>query len=159
MKKRLRKKMSKEWEWYAVKVLYKCNISGNPSPETIDENYSNTHRTFEESIILVKAPSFEQAYEIAEKEVKWAEMDYLNPYDETVEWKFVESIDCFHLFDKKLQTGTELYSRFLRVPKDTSNKEVISHYYPEINEEEVVDYNYVARGKAFISIDDATSEK
>lgn len=80
MKKRLRKKMSKEWEWYAVKVLYECNISGNPSPETIDENYSNTHKTFEESIILIKAPSFEQAYVIAEMEAKKAEIDYLNPY-------------------------------------------------------------------------------
>ena len=59
MKKRLRKKMSKEWEWYAVKVLYECNISGNPSPETIGENYSNIHKTFEESIILIKAPSFD----------------------------------------------------------------------------------------------------
>ncbi|YCI76437.1 DUF4288 domain-containing protein [Bacillus sp. R1-10] len=149
MKKRLRKKMSKEWKWYAVKVLYECNISGNPSPETIDENYSNTHKTFEESIILIKAPSFDQAYGIAEIEAKKAEIDYLNPYNEMVEWKFVESIDCFNLFDEKLESGTELYSRYLRVPKDISNEKVISRYYPETVVEEEVDYNYILRNKDF----------
>ncbi|MCM3116323.1 DUF4288 domain-containing protein [Neobacillus sp. MER 74] len=149
MKKRLRKKMSKEWEWYAVKVLYECNISGIPSPEIIDENYSNTHKTFEESIILVKASSFEQAYVIAEKEAKKAEIDYLNPYEELVEWKFIEALDCFNLFDEKLQSGTELYSRFLRVPKDMSREIVISHYYPETLEEDEVDQNFNLRNKNF----------
>ncbi|MBT2655384.1 DUF4288 domain-containing protein [Bacillus sp. ISL-18] len=149
MKKRLRKKLSKEWEWYAVKVLYECNISGNPSPEIIDENYSNTHKTFEESIILVKASSFEKAYVIAEKEAKKAEIDYLNPYEELVEWKFVEALDCFKMFDEKLQSGTELYSRFLRVPKDISRENVISHYYPETVEEDEVDQNFILRNKNF----------
>ncbi|WP_169907772.1 DUF4288 domain-containing protein [Priestia abyssalis] len=149
MKKRLRKKMSKEWEWYAVKLLHECNISGTPSPETIDKNYSNTHKTYEESIILVKAPSFDQAYVTAEKEAKEAEVDYLNPYDEMVEWKFVESLDCFKLLDEKLQSSTELYSRYLRVPKDISKEKVISHYYPETTLEEEVDYNLILRNKDF----------
>lgn len=70
MKKRLRKKVSKDWEWYAVKVLYECIISGDPAPGTVDENYSNTHKTFEESILLIKAPSVEQAYKIAEREAE-----------------------------------------------------------------------------------------
>lgn len=140
--------MSKEWKWFAVKVLFECNISGKPSLETIDEQYSNTHKTFEESIILVKAPSFEQAYVIAEKEAKKKEIDYLNPYDEMVEWKFRESIDCFNLFDEKFQSGTELYSRYLRVPKGTSNEKFISHYYPETVMEEV-DHNFILRNKDF----------
>lgn len=141
MKKRQRKKILKEWEWFAVKVLYECNVSGESSPDTIDENDSHTHKSFEERIILIKASSSEQAFVIGEIEARKAETDYLNPYDEMVEWKFVKSIDCFNLFDEKLQTGTELYSRFLRVSKDISIEQVISHYYPETNVEEEVDYN------------------
>lgn len=149
MKKRLRKKVRREWEWYAVKVLYECIISGDPAPETIDRNYSNAEKTFEESILLIKASSFDQAYDLAEKEVKQREIDYLNPYDEKVVWKFVESIDCFHLFDRKLQSGTELYSRLFHVPKGITNEQVISQYYPETITEELIDKNFILRDKDF----------
>jgi len=137
------------WEWYAVKLIYECIITGNPNPETIDENYYNTHKTYEESIMLVKAQSLEHAYSIAEKKAKDGEMDYLNPYEEQVEWKFVKVLDCFKLFDEKLQSGTELYSRFLRAPKDVPKENVISHYYPETVEEDEVDQNFILRNKDF----------
>ncbi|MGK7377622.1 DUF4288 domain-containing protein [Planococcus sp. 1R117A] len=149
MRKRLRKKMSKDWEWYAVKVLYECIISGDPASETLDRNYSNTEKTFEESILLIKASSFDQAYDLAEKEAKQHEIDYLNPYDEKVVWKFVESIDCFQMFDRKLQIGTELYSRLLHVPKGITNEQVIAQYYPETVVEELVDKNFILRNKDF----------
>ncbi|TDK61827.1 DUF4288 domain-containing protein [Bacillus salipaludis] len=147
----MKKKRKSSWEWYAVKLLYECIITGNPNPETIDINYTNTHKTFEESIMLVKAQSFDHAYSIAEKKVMEAELNYQNPYDEFVEWKFVESLDCFHLFDDDLKSGTELYSRFLRVPKGFPRKEVISHYYPETIEENEVDQNFIIRNKDFNS--------
>lgn len=131
------------WEWYAVKLLYECIITGNPNPETIDKNYTNTYKTYEESIMLVKAQSFEHAYSIAEKKAKDEEHHYLNPYEETVEWKYVDALDCFILIDEKLQTGTELYSRFLRVPKDVPREKIISHYYPETVEEDEVDQNFI----------------
>ncbi|WDW07620.1 DUF4288 domain-containing protein [Priestia aryabhattai] len=35
----------------------------------------------EESILLIKAPSFDQAYEIAEKKAKECEESYTNVYD------------------------------------------------------------------------------
>jgi hypothetical protein len=145
-KKKTRKS---SWEWYAVKLLYECIITGNPSPETIDENYSDTHKTYEESIILVKAQSFDQAYSIAEKKAKEQEIDYHNPYDEMVEWQFVEALDCFILIDEKLQSGTELYSRFLRVPKYVPREKVIDHYYPETVVENVVDHNFIFRNRNF----------
>ncbi|NMD71181.1 DUF4288 domain-containing protein [Bacillus sp. DNRA2] len=135
------------WEWYAVKLLYESIISGNPNPETIDKNYTNTYKTFEESIMLVKAQSFEHAYSIAEKKAKDEEINYLNLYEELVEKKFVDALDCFILIDEKLQSGTELYSRFLHVPKDIPREKVISHYYPETVEEYVVDQNFVLRNR------------
>lgn len=129
--------------------MYECVISGNPAVETIDRNYSNAEKTFEESIVLIKASSFDQAYEFAENKAKQQEIDYLNPYDEKVEWKFVEAIDCFHLFDRKLQTGTELYSRLLHIPVGIPNEQIISHYYPETVVEELVDKNFIIRNKDF----------
>jgi hypothetical protein len=137
------------WEWYAVKLLYECFIIGPPNPETIDENYSDTHKTYEESIILVKAQSFDQAYSIAEKKAKEGEFDYRNPYGEAVEWKYVDALDCFILIDEKLQSGTELYSRFLRVPKNITNEKVIAHHYLETVEENVVDQNFILRNMDF----------
>jgi hypothetical protein len=144
-----KKTSTSSWEWYAVKLLYECIITGTPNPETIDENYTNTHKTYEESIMLVKAQSFDHAYSIAEKKAKGEEIDYVNQYDELVEWKFVEVLDCFILIDEKLQSGTELYSRFLRVPKDVSREKIISHYYPETVEENVVDQNFILRNRDF----------
>ncbi|MDI4644551.1 DUF4288 domain-containing protein [Cohnella hashimotonis] len=139
------------WGWYAVKVLYEAVITGHPDPATIDENYSNTHKSFEESILLVNAQSPDHAYTIAEKKAKQNEMDYENPYGETVEWIFVRSLDCFILFDENLQSGTELYSRALRVPKDVPNETVIAHYYPEMVHEHVVDHNFILRNSLFNS--------
>ncbi|MDG0808665.1 DUF4288 domain-containing protein [Cohnella rhizosphaerae] len=137
------------WGWYAVKVLYEAVISGNSIPDTIDENYSNSHKTYEESILLVKAQSPGQAYTFAEKKAKENEMDYENPYGEKVEWRFVQALDCFILFDETLQSGTELYSRSLRVPKGAPEDEVIAHYFPETVHENVVDENFILRNRLF----------
>ncbi|QKE72941.1 DUF4288 domain-containing protein [Arthrobacter citreus] len=134
MNKRLRKKMTQQWEWFAVKVLYECKISGNPTSEKINYEIDNLN-TFEETILLIKAPAVEQAYLNGEKEALKNETEYLNQFGETVEWKFIEILDCFELFDKKLQTGTELYSRFIRVPTDLSKEDLIFQYYPEVVKE------------------------
>nr|WP_286133947.1 DUF4288 domain-containing protein [Bacillus sp. AFS053548] len=75
----------------------------------------------------MKAPSEEEAYLIGEKEAIKNEVEYLNQYDQTVQWKFIELIDCFNLSDKKLGTGTELFSRFIRVPEDLPNEKVNSY--------------------------------
>jgi hypothetical protein len=122
-------------EWYAVKLIYEFIITGEPNPEKIDEEY-HTDKMYEESIMLVKAQSFNHAYSIAEMKAKESEYDYISPYDEKVYYKFAEAIDCFHLFDEELETGTELYSRFLNVSKDISRDEFIDQFYPETIEED-----------------------
>lgn len=122
-------------EWNAVKLIYEHIISGDPNPEKMDEDYI-TDNVYEESIMLEKAHSFEHAYSIAEKKAKENEMEYINPYDEKVCYKFAEAIDCFHLFDEELETGTELYSRLISVSKDLSRDEFIDQFYPETLEDE-----------------------
>ncbi|MDN7245551.1 DUF4288 domain-containing protein [Planococcus shenhongbingii] len=144
------KKMTKDWDWYAVKVLYECLISGEAAPELMmDDNSPDDHKMFEESILLVKAPSIDQANAFGEKEARKQQHDYLNPYGEKVEWKFVELIHCVWLSAPKIQIGTEVYSRFLIVPPDIPTKEVISHYYPETVTEELVDKNLLQRNEDF----------
>jgi hypothetical protein len=87
--------------------------------------------------MLVKAKSFDHAYEIAEAKAKENEDEYINLYGEKVNYVFAEAIDCFNLFDEELETGTELYSRFLDVPKDLTRDEFLDQYYPEtVNEDD-----------------------
>lgn len=147
--RKTQKNKSSKWQWYSVKLLFECIISAEAESDTIDENYTNDHKTYEESIVLVKAQSFKHAYKIAEKKAKEVEIDYTNPYGELVTWKFVDSIDCFSLIDENFNTGVELYSRFLRVPKNINTKEVIQHYYPETIEGEPIDYNFILRNRDF----------
>lgn len=144
-------KRESTWEWYAVKLLYESIIVGEPNPEKIDANYSNQFKAYEESIILVKAQSFEHAYKIAEKKAKEAEMEYYNPYDQMVNCRFVDAIDCFRLFDIDLKSGTEIYSRMLHVPIKEKTEKVIEVYYPEtlIEDDNEPDHYYPFRIREF----------
>jgi hypothetical protein len=139
----VRKKKRKEssWEWYAVKLLYECIITGEPDPETIDYNYNNTHKTYEESIMLVRAQPFENAYSIAEKKSKDAEIEYVNPYEERVKWKFIEALDCF-IVGEDLESGTEVYSRYLRIPNGLWNTIYLSQAIEHLKTTETIKRNY-----------------
>lgn len=151
MPKKLINDRRNSWKWFAVKLFFECVISGEPAPNSIDENYSTNIKTFEESIFLIRAQSFKQAYKLAEKKAKQEEISYYNPYGEMVSWKLVESLDAFELFDEELVSGSELYSRFIRVPKEIENTNVINNFYPEtvISEEKQPDYNWMFRNGDF----------
>jgi len=138
-------------EWYGVKVLYKNLVVGEPNPEKLDENYED-HQIFEESILLIKALSFEQAYEIAEKKAKESEDSYTNVYGQVVKFQFVESLDAFLLCEEdELQSGTEVYSRFLHIAKEESLENVLSKYYPEVIEDEAeqIRKSFILRNRDF----------
>ncbi|NLR46346.1 DUF4288 domain-containing protein [Priestia megaterium] len=139
------------WKWYGVKVLYKHIVSGKPTPEKIDTNY-NEHQIFEESILLIKAQSFDQAYELAEQEAKGHEDSYTNVYDQLVEFKYIESLDAFELFeDEELASGTEVYSRFVHTSKGEKFSDFLTRYYPEVveSEEEQIKRNFILRNRDF----------
>lgn len=131
------------WGWYGVKVLYENIVSGESIKDFIDRNYLTDIRVLEESIIVVRAQSFEHAWKIAEnKFIKEAEMTYENPYGETIKHQLVDIIDTFHMFDDPGVSGTEVYSRYLHVPKDVRNEDVLKQFYPEIIEPDRNPYNY-----------------
>lgn len=117
---------------YAVKLLFESVHSGEPDPTKIDEHYEENQNTlFEESIILVKANSLEEAYELGEKIAMQSEEPYDNVYGEQVTWTFRKVLHVFELDDTPFETGKELYARFLHVKKNETVDTVAQKYYPE----------------------------
>ena len=103
---------------YAVKLLFESVHSGEPHPMKMDEHYEENHDTlFEESIILVKANSLEEAHELGEKIAIQSEHTYDNMYDEQITWTFRKVLHVFELDDTPFETGKELYAKFYTLRK------------------------------------------
>ena len=119
-------------KWYSVKVLF----------ESVHiKNYKTSHnphdeKLFEESIFLVKAKTEEQAYDIGKEHGIKAQTEYLNYYGETVRWTFIKIIDIFELSDDNIESGTEVYSRFIFAKGNDDVDKVLERYYPESRLEE-----------------------
>ena len=61
-------KKRSSWNYYGVKIIKQILVEGEPNPDLIDEYYEEDGgQTFEESIVLVRAQSFEHAYKVAIK--------------------------------------------------------------------------------------------
>ncbi|OQR53753.1 DUF4288 domain-containing protein [Bacillus sp. CDB3] len=86
---------------------------------------------FEESIILVKANSLEEAHELGEQVAIQSVDTYDNMYDQQVTWNFRKVLHVFELDDTPFDTGKELYARFLHVKKNETVDTVVKKYYPE----------------------------
>lgn len=144
------KKSARKWQWFSVKLIFENIISGEPEPNTIDKNYGNSYKIYEESLVLIKAQSFDHAYKIAEKKAKESEMDYTNPYGQLINFKFIEAIDCFSINEETLYTGAEIYSRVIRVNKPIVTEDFIDRYYPDtIEDNSGVDYQFVLPNREF----------
>ncbi|MZP30378.1 DUF4288 domain-containing protein [Heliobacterium undosum] len=118
--------------WYAVKILFESIHSGTANLDKIDEaDYDSSKKLYEESIILVEAATIKNAYEIAEEQAYRTEHEYLNTYEQLVKWRFVKLLHVFELNDNQLNSGTEVYSRFIHARKEDDIKDIINRYYPE----------------------------
>jgi hypothetical protein len=108
--------------WYAVKLLYRMNVSGKPKASLPDDHYSDRDQFFEESVLLITAGSFEEAYEKAETEARKKARAYENKYGQTVTIEFYEAVDCFALFESP-QVFTEAYSSiFCEEPENVARR-------------------------------------
>lgn len=116
------------WSYYGVKLIYQMSVTGNPIPEYIDEDYSDTHTFFEESIILVRAQSFDHAYKVAEREAKEVEETKTNLYGQVVEKKLIDAIDCFLIGDE-LANRIEIYSSITPAKKEITPGEYLMRKY------------------------------
>lgn len=117
---------------YAVKLLFESVHSGEPDSTKMDGHYEENHDTlFEESIILVKASTSEEAHALSEQIAIQSEHTYVNMYDEQITWTFRKVLHVFELDNAPFETGKELYARFLHVKKNETVDTIVQTYYPE----------------------------
>ncbi len=122
-------KKSSKWNWYGVKIIKQLIVTGEPDMKLIDESYiDDGKQDFEESLMLVKAQSFDHAYRIAEKKTLSDAHKYLNIYGQQVEWKFIEAVDCFEIMDE-LKSGAEVYSCFHSTDNNKSALEFLDEWF------------------------------
>ena len=86
---------------YGAKVIYTYSIG------------DSGRKFYEQSILSVKAYSFDEACEKAEKYAHSCCLDYENPAGERVRTDGFELLDCFLAFDEESDVQ-ELYSCFTR---------------------------------------------
>ena len=98
------------WNWFGVKIVKQIIVQGEPDKNLIDEFYTNDNiKHFEETLVLVRAQSFDHAYKIAETNAKLDDETYPNIYGQIVSWKFIDAVDCF-LIGNEIKSGIEVYS-------------------------------------------------
>jgi hypothetical protein len=137
----LKKKSS--WYFYGVKVIRQVLVEGQPDiglvkkvakdiDLAIDELLEdNDKQSFEESVMLVRAQSCQHACKIAEKKAKEFVKPGINPYGQSVTWKFVKIVDCYWIVDD-LVTGAEIYSCFHDVDKNITADEFINKWFASV---------------------------
>ena len=85
-------------------------------------------KTFEESIVLVRAENKEQA--VQKVVAQYEDLTYENAVGGTTTWRFVTALDCFELVDdvEGDVDYKEVYSRYILVEAGTTAEEVIRGY-------------------------------
>ncbi|OON65630.1 DUF4288 domain-containing protein [Hymenobacter sp. CRA2] len=117
---------SEEKKWFGVRIINQYTISGEPNPSAIDAFYEADYAAYEESIIIVHAVSFDEAYAIAEQIGRQNESTYLNRYHQTVKKSYFDSIDCFWLPDSTIESGTEVYSNIISTNRSITTEAFIA---------------------------------
>jgi len=96
--------------WYAVSRLFESCHPDHPSEPSI----------WEESIVLVDAESYDEARQEAERRGKSDEHEYISATGEPVQWRFRAIERVFAIDESALESGTEVFSRFLRAGEAAS---------------------------------------
>jgi len=98
--------------WYSAALLLK-----RTHPEATP---SMDDPLWEESIVLIKASGEDEARSEAKRLGMAENASFQAVSGELVSWKFVGVTDVHELGEEDLKHGTELFSRFLRVPPEAS---------------------------------------
>lgn len=135
------------WNWYSAKIIYEFIIVSIPDQYLIDEYYLDDITFFEESIILIKAQSFSQAFKFATNRSISNNYKYTNKYNQAVERKFYDVIECFAICDN-LEIGTEVHSNIYSKDKNKNIENIINEkYFYDSSEQEHINKMHILRHK------------
>ncbi len=114
---------------YAVKVLFTYSVApGN-------------QKFYEESIYLVDAESFDDAYKKAEAYTKEFDPEHTNPHGQTVKTEKTDFIDCFLAFDEEGGVQ-EVYSSTFKNKTSLSEKDFYKAITTQCDKDELFDLRY-----------------
>src|SRR4029079_13745014 len=89
--------------FYSASLLYRSTTPQRSSDQSL----------WEDSVLLIEAPSEEAARSMAEQIGKRGEHEYVSATNEHISWALVDVARGFEI-GESLSPGTELFSRFLR---------------------------------------------
>jgi len=108
--------------WYAVKTLYRTFTDG--FVENQDEDYREELDMLEERIVLVRADSFDDAIEQAEREAReYARVEQTNAYGQRICINYIEACDAYMLGESPAES-VEVFSSTSLINRSTTDTEI-----------------------------------
>lgn len=108
--------------WYAVKTLYRTFTDG--FVENPDEDYREDLDMLEERIVLLRADSFDDAIEQAEREAReYARVEQTNSYGQRICINYIEACDAYMLGESPAES-VEIFSSTALISRDATDTEL-----------------------------------
>ena len=114
---------------YGVKVILTYSVE------------PDNRKFYEESIYLVDAETFDDAYEKAEEYTREFDLEYTNPKGQKVKTEKIDFIDCFLAFDEE-DGVQEIYSATLKNESSLSDEDFYEAITNQCDAEEMYDLRY-----------------
>ena len=114
---------------YGVKVIFTYSVE------------PDNQKFYEESIYLVDAETFDDAYEKAEEYTKEIDLEHTNPKGQKVKTEKIDFVDCFLAFDEE-DGVQEVYSAIFNNKYSLSNQEFYRVITSQCNVEELNGLRY-----------------
>jgi len=114
---------------YGVKIIFTYSVE------------PDNRRFYEESIYLVDAESFDDAYKKAEEYASGFDLEYINPKGQKVKTDKIDFVDCFLAFDQE-DGVQEIYSTIFKNNSSLSENDFYKAITDECDEEELFDLRY-----------------
>ena len=114
---------------YGVKVIFTYSVE------------PNNKKFYEESIYLVDAESFDDAYEKAEKYTSEIDLEYTNPKGKKVKTEKIDFVDCFLAFDEE-DGVQEIYSTTFQNKSSLTEEDFYEAITNQCDADEMCDLRY-----------------
>ena len=114
---------------YGVKVIFTYSIE------------PDNRKFYEETIYLVDAESFDDAYEKAEKHKKVIDLEYTNPKGQKVKTEKIDFVDCFLAFDEE-DGVQEVYSATFKNKSSLTEEDFYETITNQCDADEMHDLRY-----------------